>query len=44
MKEVLFGLYLDVAAKEQAELICERWSNNTEYIYKNIINILTEDH
>ena len=43
-EEVLFSLYLDVATKEQAELICERWSNNTEYIYKNIINILTEDH
>ena len=43
-EEVLFSLYIDVATKEQAELICERWSNNTEYIYKNIINILTEDH
>ena len=43
-EEVLFSLYLDVATKEQAELICEKWNSNTEYIYKNKIDILTEDH
>lgn len=42
-EDVLFSLYLDVASKEQADLVCERWKNDTEHIYKNIIKLLTED-
>lgn len=42
-EEILFSLYIDVATEEQAELVCEKWSNNTEHIYKNIIDLLTED-
>lgn len=42
-EETLFSLYLDVATKDQAELICNRWKNDTEHIYQNIINILTNE-
>lgn len=42
-EDVLFSLYLDVASKEQAELICEKWKKDTEHIYKNIIKLLTEE-
>lgn len=38
--DTLFSLYLDVVTKKQAEVICEQWKNNTEYIYKNIIELL----
>lgn len=42
-EETLFSIYLDVATKKQANLICDRWKNNTEYIYQNIINLLTDE-
>ena len=42
-EDTLFSLYLDVATKKQADLICERWKENTEYIYQNIINLLTDE-
>ncbi|HEY8363083.1 MAG TPA: DUF4364 family protein [Tissierellaceae bacterium] len=42
-EDVLFSLYFDVASKEQAEIICEKWKKETEYIYKNIIDLLTEN-
>lgn len=41
--ETLFSLYLDVATEKQANLIRERWKNNPEFIYKSIIDLLTED-
>ncbi len=42
-EDTLFSVYLDVATKKQANLICSRWKNNTEYIYQNIINLLTNE-
>lgn len=42
-EETLFSLYLDVATKKQAELIGEKWKKNPEYIYQNIINLITEE-
>lgn len=42
-EETLFSLYLDVSTKKHVELICNRWKENTEFIYQNIINILTNE-
>ena len=42
-EETLFSIYLDVATKKQADLICDRWKENTEFIYQNIINLLTDE-
>lgn len=41
--DTLLSLYLDVITKKQAELICEKWKNNTEYIYQNIINLFIDE-
>lgn len=41
--ETLFSLYVDVATKKQVDLICDRWKENTESIYQNIINLLTDE-
>ena len=41
--ETLFSLYLNVATVKQAEKICNTWKNNTEYIYKNLLNMLVDD-
>ena len=41
--KTLFSLYLNVSTIEQAKLICNTWKDNTEYIYKNLINILAKD-
>lgn len=41
--ETLFSLYVDVATKKQVDLICNRWKENTESIYQNIINLLTDE-
>lgn len=41
--ETLFSLYLDVSTKKQVDLICDRWKENTESIYQNIINLLTDE-
>ena len=43
MDDTLFSIYLDVSTLEQANDICRRWEENPEYIYQNIIKILTED-
>lgn len=40
----LFSLYLNVATVEQAQLICDTWKKNTEYIYKNLLNMLVDDN
>ncbi len=42
-EDTLFSLYLDVVTKKQAELICERWKNNTEYIYQSVIALLINE-
>lgn len=39
-EETLFSLYLDVANSKQAELICNNWKKNPDYVYQNIIQIL----
>lgn len=43
-EETLFSIYLDVATKKQADLICSRWKENTEFIYQNMINLLTNEN
>ncbi len=42
-EETLFSIYLDVATKKQGDLICEKWKEDTEYIYQSIIKLLTSD-
>lgn len=42
-EETLFSLYLDVSTKKHVELICNKWKENPEFIYQNIINILTNE-
>ena len=42
-EDTLFSLYLDVATKKHVELICNRWKEEPEFIYQNIINILTNE-
>ncbi|HHV45926.1 MAG TPA: DUF4364 family protein [Tissierellia bacterium] len=41
--ETLLSLYLSVPSKKQAEKICQVWKDKTEYIYKNLLNILFDD-
>ena len=41
--DTLFSMYLDVSTVDQAKDICTRWEDNPEYIYQNIIKILTEE-
>lgn len=41
--ETLMSLYLSVPTKKQAEKICQVWKDRTEYIYKNLLNILVDD-
>lgn len=43
-EDALFSLYLDVSSKKQAELICEKWKENPEHIYKSIINLLISEN
>lgn len=42
-EETLFSIYLDVSTKKHAESICNRWKENPDFIYQNIINILTNE-
>lgn len=42
-EETLFSLYLDVATKKQADLIGKKWKEYPEFIYQNIICLLTEE-
>ncbi len=41
--ETLFSLYLNVTTPKQAQIICNTWKDNTEYIYKNLLNMLADD-
>ena len=41
--DTLFSLYLDVVTKKQAELICDKWKNNTEHIYQSIIKLFIDE-
>ena len=42
--EALLSLYLNVTTDNQAEMICNTWKNNTEIIYKGILNMLVDDN
>lgn len=42
-EETLFSLYLDVATKQQADLIGKVWRKNPDFIYQNIIDLLTSE-
>lgn len=42
-EDTLFSLYLDVSTKKHVDLICNRWKEDPEFIYQNIINILTNE-
>ena len=39
----LFSLYLNVVTEKEGEIICNTWKSNTEYIYKNLLNMLVDD-
>ncbi|MBS4539233.1 DUF4364 family protein [Clostridium sp. D2Q-11] len=39
----LFNLSLNVVSKKQAKMICNNWKENPENIYKQFIDLLTED-
>lgn len=41
--DILFSLYLDVGSKSQAEFISDKWKENPQSIYQNIINLFLED-
>jgi DNA-binding PadR family transcriptional regulator len=41
--ETLFSIYINVPTIKQAEKICYTWKNNTEYIYKNVLNMLVDE-
>lgn len=42
-EDTLFSLYLNVTTAKQAKKICDTWKDNTEYIFKNILNMLADD-
>lgn len=42
-EDTLFSLYLDVVTKKQAELICQKWKKDPEYIYRSIIELLVNE-
>lgn len=42
-EDILFSLYLDVGSENQAKFISEKWKNNPQSIYQNIINLFIED-
>ena len=42
--QTLLNLNISVATEEQAKTICHIWKSKTEYIYKNLINILVDDN
>ncbi|MBS4535939.1 DUF4364 family protein [Clostridium sp. D2Q-14] len=39
----LFNLSLNVVSKKQAKMICNNWKENSEFIYKEFINLITND-
>ncbi len=41
--ETLFSLYLNLPNEDQAQLVCKKWKENPEEIYKNIINSVLEE-
>lgn len=41
MDDTLFSIYLDVSTLDQAKAICNRWKEDPNYIYQNIISLLS---
>lgn len=41
-EDTLFSLYFEVATEEQGKKICNKWKNNTESIYKNVLGLFIE--
>lgn len=41
--KTLLSLYLSVPTEKQAQKICDVWEEKTEYIYKNLLNMLVDD-
>ncbi|NLY77820.1 MAG: DUF4364 family protein [Tissierellia bacterium] len=39
----ILSIYLDIPSEAQARKICETWKKNTEYIYKNLLNMLVDE-
>ncbi len=42
-EETLFSLYLNVTTEKTSKKICNTWKENTEFIFKNILNMLADD-
>lgn len=42
-EDILFSLYLDVGSEKQGKFIIEKWKNNPQSIYQNIINLFIEE-
>jgi len=42
--QTILSINLDIPSENQAKRICDTWKNNTEYIYKNLLNILVGDN
>ncbi len=38
-EETLFSIYMSVPSLEQAKNICHKWKNDTDSLYKNMINL-----
>lgn len=40
--DVLFSMYIDVASIEQAKIVCDKWKQDPDSIYMNIMNMFME--
>ena len=38
-EESLFSIYISVTSSEEAESMCDKWKNDTESLYKNILKL-----
>lgn len=38
-EESLFSIYISVPSSEEAESMCDKWKNDTESLYKNILKL-----
>ena len=43
-EQTILSIYLDIPSESQAKRICDTWKKNTEYIYKNLLNMLVGDN
>lgn len=42
-EDILFSLYLDVGSEKQAKFISDKWKENPQSIYQNIINLFLDE-